>query len=117
MINSARPLWMLVRMNMILRMRHQAEYISPWVTNPCDVMDGAVGVNRIFSIRGCAIVVGVGEGDLVVIEERRKRKKFGGLEISFAMGDGTLDQIIQAFCPNTGLRNRFERHQIGRAHV
>ena len=37
-------------------------------------------------------------------EERRKRKEFGGLEVSFTMCDGTSNSVFQIFCPYTGLR-------------
>ena len=39
-------------------------------------------------------------------DERRKRKEFIDLEITFTMSDGTFDQVLQAFCPNTSLRDR-----------
>src|SRR5215216_3382147 len=99
---------MLVRVNVIFGVRHHAEYISLRVANPCNVLNRAVRVDGIFAIRRSSVRMGVSESNLIIFNERRKRKEFGCLEISFAMGDGTFDQIVQAFCPNAYLRNSLE---------
>src|ERR1700752_1177691 len=110
MIISTCPLRMLVRMNVILGMRHQAEYVALWIANPCNVMDGAVRVEGIFVVRRRAVGISVNKGELIIFDERGKRKKFGCLEVAFTMGNWAFNELIQILSPNTFLRNGFESH-------
>ena len=44
MIDPAAPVRMLIGMNMVLRMRHQAEYVALPVADPGDIENRAVGI-------------------------------------------------------------------------
>src|SRR5215216_3965283 len=101
--------WMLPGMDVIFRVRHQTKYISLRVANACDVIDGAVWVQRIFAVSSRTIGADVNKGNLIVENERRKRREIRSLEVAFTMCDGTFDVFFQSFGPNTVLRNRFER--------
>ena len=92
-------------MNVIFRMGHESEHVALRVANASDVENGTVRVDGVIAVGGRAVCVDVGEGDLVIFNERRKRKEFGGLEVAFTMGNGTEDGVFQTFCPNVGLRN------------
>src|SRR5919198_6329873 len=98
MIDSTCPPRMLIRMNVILGMRHQTKYITFWVTNTSNIKNGAVGIERIFTICRRSICTGVSKGNLVIVHKRRKRKEVGGLKIAFAMRNRTFDELIQSLC-------------------
>src|SRR5215211_675290 len=101
---------MLIRMNVILWMRHQAQNIALWIADSSNIEEGAVRIDGIIFVGRGAISIDVRKRNLVVFDKRRKRKRFGCLKVSFTMGDRTFDHFVQSFCPNTLLRNRCESY-------
>ena len=97
-------------MNVIFRVGHESEHVALRVADARDIENGAIWVNGVIAVRRRTVRVDVGESDLVVGDERRKRKRFGYLKIAFTVCDGTGDGVFQAFCPNAGLRDRRQVH-------
>jgi len=91
MTDPARPLWMLIRMNVILGMRHQAEDVPLWIADPGNIENGAVRVSRIFAICRGAIRTDIGKGNLILGIKSGTWKVFANLKVSLAMGDRALD--------------------------
>src|SRR5438270_8194593 len=77
---AGRPCRMLGRVDVALRVRHEAENEAGGVANPGDVVDAAVGV---FTF--------VDEGDLFFGPERGAHVLTDGDELAFAVGDGQLN--------------------------
>ena len=92
-----------MRINVILRVRHQSEHVALWIADASNVENGSVRVEGIISVGRSAVRVNVGEGDLVILYERRKMKEFGCLEVALTMRNWASDVIFQVFCPNAGL--------------
>ena len=90
-------------MNVIFRMGHESEHVALRVADACDVENGTVWVDGVIAVGWRTVRVDVCEGDLIVGDERRKRKGFGYLKIAFTMCNGTGDGVFQVFCPDTGL--------------
>ena len=109
-VHSACPARVLVWVNVIFGMRHQAEHISLWIAYAGDIEYRTIGVDRIFSICRRTVLTNISESDLVLGIERGKWKMLANLKVSFPMGDRSLDEFIQSFCPDAGLVERFESH-------
>jgi len=91
MTDPARLLRVLVRMNVILGMRHQAEDIPLWIADPGNIKNGAIRVSRIFAICRGAIRTDIGKGNLILGIKSGTWEVFASLKVSLAMGDRTLD--------------------------
>ena len=92
---SARPLGMLVGVDMVLRVRHQAKDIAPGVADAGYVQNGAIWVGGIYAVCRGTVCVGVDQGDLLVFDEGDQRETGRGLKVAFAMCNGAFDQFIR----------------------
>jgi len=105
---AARVTRMLVIEDMIFRMRHEVPARCLAVTNACNVANGTVRIDRIFSVCRRAVRPNIGECNLLFDV---RDSTFGiYLKIPFAVCDGTSDEFAQSFCPDTFLRDGFEHH-------
>jgi hypothetical protein len=96
---------MLPGVDVILRVRHQPKNVSRRVADAGDVEYRAVGVGGVLAIGGNAIGVGIGQGDLVLGSEIGNERLVIGLEVAFAVGNGTGDEFIKVASPDALLGN------------
>ena len=65
-LDAARPVWVLVRQDVVFRMGHEAEDVSSWIADAGNIKQGAVRVVWVLTTGRTVIDLGVKEGNLVI---------------------------------------------------